>query len=513
VHAAVLVGPGGFRKPVALKILHRGAESLRREARIGGLLRHRHLVDVFEVGEVDGQWFCAMELCAGTLRARAPLSPQAVVDVGLQVCDALQYAHDTLGLVHLDLKPDNLLLTEHGDVKVADLGIAQARGFSEDGRIRGTPGYMPPEQGIGGVVDARADIYALGVTLVELATGTRNRASQTVVGWANDPAQSLETLDLSSLDTEEAPAPPPSAPVPEWLAPVVERCLEPSPVDRWPSMRALAEALAELVVAGPGLVEGLGPFAPIVAPDPGVLPLPDNAFVGRADELGEVRRGLVNGAVLALVGPAGTGKSRLALVVASEWKAGDVRYCDLSEVRELAGLCSLVARVLGVPPSSSSFVQTLGHVLGARGPVLLVLDNAEGVEGLAATLRDWAAVATDARFLVTSRLPLEHSIRMDVSPLERVVARELLVARARERGVVVEEDPDLDELSACLDGLPLALELAAGRLGVLSARDVLDRLGRGVLRTGMLGGTRRSRRRWTGAGSCCPSGDGGRLAS
>jgi serine/threonine-protein kinase len=96
VHDAVLHGPGDLRKRVALKILERG-DGLRREARIGGLLRHPNLVDVYEVGEVDGTWFMALERCDGSLADQLPLPPAAVVEVGLAVCAAMQYAHETLG--------------------------------------------------------------------------------------------------------------------------------------------------------------------------------------------------------------------------------------------------------------------------------------------------------------------------------------------------------------------------------------------------------------------------------
>ena len=85
VYRATLHGPGGLTKPVALKVLHKGHEALRREARIGGLLRHLHLVDVYEISEHEGQWFCAMEWCPdGSLLEYLPLPPRAVVEVGLQ---------------------------------------------------------------------------------------------------------------------------------------------------------------------------------------------------------------------------------------------------------------------------------------------------------------------------------------------------------------------------------------------------------------------------------------------
>ena len=153
VYAAELLLPGGGRKPVALKLLHRASDELRREARLGGLpaapppgghLRGRRAPGTLVHGH-------------GALRpwlAHGPpaLPPRAVVEVGLAVTSALHYAHTELGLVHLDLKPDNLLLSELGEIKVADLGIARAEGFGGDGKIRGTPGYMAPEQARGEAV-------------------------------------------------------------------------------------------------------------------------------------------------------------------------------------------------------------------------------------------------------------------------------------------------------------------------------------------------------------------------
>lgn len=197
VDEAVLHGPGGLRKRVALKLLA-GGDGLRREASIAGLLRHPHLVDVYEVGEQDGVWFCAMELCSGgSLAERGALPPRAVVEIGLQVCAALQYAHEELALVHLDLKPSNLLL-DGEVVKVADLGMAQAAGFS-DRRRGGTLGYMAPEQAQGRPVDARSGVFALGVTLVELATGRRL-------------VPSAPTFDLDAGEDAGAAAPSPGPP-------------------------------------------------------------------------------------------------------------------------------------------------------------------------------------------------------------------------------------------------------------------------------------------------------------
>jgi predicted ATPase len=491
VRQATLIGPGGFRKPVALKILHDGTQSLSREARIGGLLRHRHLVDVYEIGEADGQWFCAMEMCAGgTLADHMPLPQSAVVQVGLQVCRALHYAHSALGLIHLDLKPNNLLLTEHGEVKVADLGIARAKGFEGDGGIRGTPGYMAPEQSYGEWVDARADIYALGVTLIELATGAGPRASGTMAFETGEGNAVRETINLDSQQPV-ADRSDTSQPIPEWLAAVVTRCLDPDPGQRWPDMAALAAALESLTPTGAGLREHLGlhkrVFAPQTRPRTNLEPDSD-AFVGRLSELETLAEHFAEAGLYTLRGPPGIGKSRLATVAAQAWLDGgngQAWRCELSTTHDLGGLHRVVAQALNIPLGRHDSTAQLGWALASHGPLVLVLDNFEQLTEQAHVVSTWMEKAPLARLVVTSRTPLgvlgERIVEVDA--LDPKTSLALLANRAAQRGADLSADPDAEALAARLDGLPLALELAAGRLGVLSASDVLVRLGQGILRS------------------------------
>jgi tetratricopeptide (TPR) repeat protein len=471
VYEAVLHGPDGLRRTVALKILRDGAQALRREARLGGLLRHRNLVDVYEIGEDHGVWFCAMERCAGTLAAVGGLSRRAVVEVGLQVCDALAYAHEELGLVHLDLKPDNLLYTATGEVKVADLGVARAVGFEAD-RMRGTPGYIAPEQALGGIVDARSDIYALGITLVELATGARHRASATV-DW-----DSLGDTPSSRSDVDQ------TSDIPRWLEPAVRRCLESAPDDRWPDMGTLAQALSALEVGGPslrdllddaGLLRGKGP-APSDSPP---------KVVGRDAECAAVLGALAEPGMVVVLGPGGIGKTHLAREVARRWP-GPALFCELSATRTLDGLLYAVAQGLGVRADS---VQHIAHVLAGRGPLLLVLDSFDLLAPIAAHVQAWRTVATELRVLITSQAPvnLDGIERHALGPLTSAAAMELMIGRAAARGVELAATPALEALAAQLDGHPLALSLAAGRLGVLTVEDVLQRLGPRLLRSGSEG--------------------------
>ena len=516
VYQGVMTGPGGFRRTVAVKVLHEGAGALRREARIGGLLRHQHLVDVYEVGQDGEQWFAAMEFCeGGSLSERLPLPPRAVVEVGLQVAAALKYAHEELGLIHRDLKPDNLLLRD-GVVKVADLGIARARGFRVDRRISGTPGFMPPEQRHGEPLDARADIYALGITLVVLATAQLPDVTQLMSytlalpsttldalapagaarTWVGEPSSSSQDTLADWLVPPTSPSAPPSPPVqvPDWLAPVVERCLAPSPDDRFEDMDELAQALKALEPTGPDLKTFLGwqpPPPPARSPDTNLGEEPD-AFVGRVEERRALAELLERGGLVTLLGPAGVGKSRLAAAAARQWRArsgGAAWFCSLSPARTAEGLLAAVAAALDVPLNhgdTDAHVTTLGHAIASHGPAVVILDNFEQLAHLSHVVARWRAMAPEVRLVVTSRqaLALDGERRLGLEPLRAEDARALVVNRAQQRGVDLGDDPDLDELVERLEGQPLALELAAGRLGVLSVRDVLDRLGLRLLRRG-----------------------------
>jgi len=492
VYRADLVGAGGHRTPVALKLLHDGGETLWQEARLGGLLRHRHLVDVYEIGEDDGQWFCAMELCQSNLTQHTPLPPRAVVEVGTKVCEALAYAHDELGLVHLDIKPDNLLLSDAGDVKLADLGIARAEGFATDTRhIRGTRGFMAPEQLRGGPLDARTDVFALGVTLAELAVGRRTASEGTLDLDAVVEVDTRSTLDLSSPSgperTSEVEGPQGILQVPEWLAPVVERCVAVDPDDRYASMEALRHALSELDqgLGGETLAHSLG----IVAPNANRrVVAPRDRFVGRVDELELLATHLATPGLITLWGMGGIGKTRLAHAATQRWQATEGRqawFVDLTDIQTLGGLHYAMADALDVPLKGADPTHQLGLALAGRGHSVLVLDTFEQLIDHRDVVGRWLALAPACRILVTSRAPLELSAEqlIPVEPLDATSSRELLIARAARRGAQVADDPHLEALAEALDGLPLALELAAGRLGVLSTMDVLDRLGDGILRS------------------------------
>jgi len=156
----------------------RAVELLQREARSAARLNHPNIVTVYDVDEEAGSYFITMEFLEGTplhavLRSRGRLAPRAVAGLGQQVAAGLAYAHEQR-VVHRDVKTANLFVTRERALKIMDFGLAK---MVEEVRRRatligGTPSYMAPEQAAGVEVDGRADLYALGVTLFELSTGT-----------------------------------------------------------------------------------------------------------------------------------------------------------------------------------------------------------------------------------------------------------------------------------------------------------------------------------------------------
>ena len=176
-------------RDVALKVLRRDlaqddafVSRFRREARSAARLSHPNVVSVFDQGEDDGHMFLAMEYVPGqtlreVMKAEGPLTPRAALDVMAPVLQALAAAHRA-GIIHRDVKPENIILREDdGTVKVADFGLARAvttqTTTSQTGVLLGTVAYLSPEQVERGIADARSDVYAAGLILFEMLTGSK----------------------------------------------------------------------------------------------------------------------------------------------------------------------------------------------------------------------------------------------------------------------------------------------------------------------------------------------------
>jgi serine/threonine protein kinase/Tfp pilus assembly protein PilF len=264
-----------------------------REARAVASLNHPHIVTLYSVEEADGVPFLTMEYVPGeSLDHRIPpdgLPIPQIIQIARALADALVAAHEK-GIVHRDLKPANIMVTDEGRVKILDFGLAKETGGAKPddatvdhhtqlGSVVGTPAYMSPEQVLGCEVDARTDIFSVGLVLHEMATG--RRAFQ---GKTSAELVSAVLRDIPPLVNEVRPE------LPAELARVIRRCLEKDPPHRWQTARDITNELRDLEqsrrqAAAPIPVQ-LGPSVAVM-PFQNLSPDPENEYFsdGLAEEI------------------------------------------------------------------------------------------------------------------------------------------------------------------------------------------------------------------------------------
>ncbi|MCO4768544.1 MAG: protein kinase [Deltaproteobacteria bacterium] len=287
VYRAVLSGPMGFEKDVALKRLdprltedERMVRSLINEARLGGQLRHKNIVEIYEFNSVQNHYFMAMEFVDGwTLdallerarRQRIELPPSVIVEILAGICRGLHFAHtlssrdgQPMNLVHRDLKPGNVIVSRGGDVKVLDFGIAKADSnlykTTAADVTKGTPVYMSPEQVTGEKLDARSDLFSLGSIMVELVTLDVPFKGDNLLAIMH----AVLNANSESAVAEVAKRLPP-------LAPLVEKCMSQDREGRFESAGAIEKALREVkrgLPPGPTLSEWLEEEGESILPAP-----------------------------------------------------------------------------------------------------------------------------------------------------------------------------------------------------------------------------------------------------
>jgi non-specific serine/threonine protein kinase len=480
---------------------------LLREAQAAARLNHPNIVSVHDAGEAEPAVpFIVMELVQGE-PLQVGHSLEQTLSIAGQVCAALEHAH-AHGIIHRDLKPENILIASDGCAKLTDFGLARtvASRLTTEGAIVGTVFYIAPEQALGGEIDHRADLYALGVMLYELTTGQ--------LPFTGDDLLAVISQHL------QAPVVPPSthnAEIPPALDALILRLLSKQPDDRPASAAEVRHSLEDLSRPKDIPAAYLPESPKISGLCPNNLPAQATPFIGRAVQLAAVRRELIRPEVrlLTLTGPGGTGKTRLGLQVAADlldhFEDG-VFFVALASVSDPTLVMPTIAQTLGVREAESGpFGPALrSSPVGQGGPllealkdylrdkhILLVLDNFEQVTPASPVVSDLLATALRLEVLVTSRASLrvygEHDYPVPplVTPdlkelphleqLTQVEAVQLFVERARsvkpDFAITDQNGPAIAEICRHLDGLPLAIELAAARVRLLPPHKMLSQLG------------------------------------
>ncbi|BAH31522.1 protein kinase domain-containing protein [Rhodococcus erythropolis] len=536
------IGRGGFGvvyrciqpsldRTVAVKVLtadlddENRARFLREQRAAGRLTGHPNIVNVLQVGVTDtGRPFTVMpyytqDSLDTRIRNHGALPLNEALRLGEKIAGALESAH-RLDILHRDVKPGNILLTDYGEPALSDFGIAHiVGGFATGtGVVTGSPAFIAPEIVVGEPPSSAADVYGLGATLFATITGhaafERRSGEQLVAQFlritsepAPDPREYGVADDVGAIIEGAMSADPGSRPSAEVLGrqlresqrrhglPVDDRLFHSAPVTggsdspaELPELRSGSGASRENPIVGAG----------VFSDRTGGLPLELTSFVDRRTELVEVKNLLSTARLVTLTGIGGVGKTRLAMRVAAKSQhsfSDGVWLVELVEVHDATLLADVVAGALGLRDRSARpALEVLVDFLAPR-ELLLILDNCEHVlEAVAALAGTLLRSCADLTILATSReevgiagesvLSVPPLPIPDLDHLSRGVARNDAVRLFVERGAgavpgfALAESNQVAIARICrqLEGLPLPIELAAARLRAMSPEQILQRL-------------------------------------
>ena len=484
----------------------------RRDAAATAQLQHPNIVTIHELGvdEARDLPFIVLEFLDGQgLDERLRFHTKLEIDEALRVMEqvglALIHAHER-GIVHRDLKPGNIFLLDDGRCKVLDFGVALIKLSQETMRrefertdeeledylgeeldVAGTPKYMAPEQSLGEEQGPTVDIWALGIILYRLLTGE--------LPFRSPLAAAMKPMPIPSDLRAETPA---------EVDRLVLECTRRDPSQRIQS--------AEDFVAHVRQIRSSLDYSPR---EPQVKPsinytVPGDAFIGRSDVFTSLEDARLGGErLITVVGAGGSGKTRVCMeygaATNNSWRGG-VWCCELAEAKSLQDVLVAMSNAIDLPLTGGEPLVQLGDALSSKGRALMILDNFEQILTLAPIVLGYLVDrCKECTFLITSRIPLgfhgEHVIELgalelprdrNLTEAKRSSAVALFVARAKEASRRFELDDSnaatVCELVGLLDGLPLALELAASRVRVMQPAKMLRRLER---RFDLLRSTRR----------------------
>jgi predicted ATPase len=518
---AEVVGRGGFGvvfrcaqvgldRVVAVKVLTTESEEdrqrfVREQRAMGRLTGHPNIVGVLQVGQTaSGYPYLVMRYHhRGSLQERihrlGRLPLHEVLGVGVKMAGALESAHQ-VQIVHRDVKPANILLTDFGQPALCDFGIAHiAEGFkTATGTFTGSPSFTAPEILSGDPPSAASDVYGLGATLFAALTGhaayERKVGEQVVAQFlriTTDPLPDLREGEVS-----------------DDVAAVIEHAMARDPQQR-PTAAVLGQQLRGLQAAH-GLHEDEVPLrleqsaVPVVSRASrryaGSIPAELTSFVGRVAELVEVQTFLASSRLVTVAGIGGVGKTRLALRAATQIERDfpdGVWFVELGEVGDPELVANAVVGALGLRDEPGrSLPEVLIDFLGPR-QAALVIDNCEHVLEEAGELVEALLRACPGlRILATSRerlgiggevviylAPLGLPEADQDPPLDSVAGYDAIALFAERAAAAVpgftlgsDTTATVARICARVDGLPLAIELAAARLRTMSPEQILARL-------------------------------------
>ncbi|MEP6904413.1 MAG: protein kinase, partial [Actinomycetota bacterium] len=526
-------------RPVAVKILTEKLSSHEinrrrfiQEAKAVSALNHPNILVIHEIGEDQEAHYIVSEFIEGrTLReliGNSPISLTDILDISIQIAAALTAAH-SINLVHRDIKPENIMVRPDGLVKVLDFGLAKLsephplngmvndpgtiRDETAPGILLGTVKYMSPEQAKGEKIDARSDLFSLGTVIYEMI------ARQTPFG-----GESMPETWANLFHAEPQPLSNFAPGIPEKMQQIVAKMLAKNREERYQTAQIL---LADLQLVKRRLElndEKVPEEISARATDGGKLnnretfveksfadllqKVPPNnlsgklePLIGREKEIREIKDLLrrPDGRLVTMTGIGGTGKTRLAQTIARELLsefADGVYFVYLAAINNSELIGSTIAKSLGIKEAGSkSLLGLMEDFLGEK-QILLIIDNFEQVIDAAPQLVELMAAAANLKILVTSRVrlrlsaerefvlsPLALPIDADSAPFDELAnfeAIKLFVERAHRTKpdfVLTKENiRRVAEICRQVDGLPLAIELAAARVKVLSLQTILAKL-------------------------------------